>query len=250
MGLFLIAVLFLHWYLKTCHPRDGADPSPTRAQQTLILGFALFALAIFPYAAVGKLPVLTNFDSRHMLLIPLGMSLILYSSILLIRQRNATLAHFLLITLIASCTLKNMYDQTQYLKDWFYQVALEEHYKTNNTIKNNTTFIFKSNLPFANKRSIQFYEHNGLLRQVFGDTKRFMGDNLRQLQTYANYKQYERYNFSHWIMTPPILVTAHKDQNHDINQKLFFTLLFCMLQNDVIFRDEVKQLITMEVEHV
>lgn len=248
-GLFFITFTFLYFYLRKNLPKVTTQ-TKQQAIHLLQLGFVFFTLAIFPYVTVGKLPVLSNFDSRHMLLTPLGISLVLYSLILLIQRRSTTFAHLILITIITSCILKNMHDQTQYLKDWFYQIALEEHYKTNDEIKNNTTFLFKSNIPWANNRSIQFYEHNGLLKQVFGNDKRFMGNNLRELQTYANYKQYERYNFSSWIMKPPILIAAHKAQNHDTTQKLFFHLLFCMFENDVIFRREAKQLITMDVEHV
>lgn len=254
-GLFFITSLFLFLYLRKITtsditPKQASGWVPAYAGMTMVLGFVFFALAIFPYVAVGKLPALSNFDSRHMLLVPLGLSLVLYCSILLVGRLNATLAHILLIALIASCLLKNMHDQTQYLKDWFYQIALEEHYKTNELIKNNATFIFKSDIPFVNNRSMQFYEHNGLLKKVFGDDKRFMGDNLGELQTYASYKQYKRYNFSSWNMTPPIEVRVHIAPDHDITQKLFFNLLFCMLENDVIFRREAKQLITMDVENV
>lgn len=213
------------------------------------MGFGLlfFIIAVFPYIAIGKMPTLFSFGSRHMLLIPLSIALILYAAIRLIERKNTTLAHVLLVALIASCILKNMHDQTQYLKDWMYQVALEEHYKTNVRIKNNTTFLLNSNISLSNHRGMDFYENNGRLRKVFGDDKRFMAGSLNEIQTYANYKPYKRYNFSSWTPSTPLTVTVRKEIQHDLTIKPFLKLLVYMLHNDIAFRHEAKTLITMDV---
>ncbi len=239
----LMIVVFLFWYLAG----DRQQIKPEPAVKLLILGVLFFILAIFPYAAIGKVPSLLYFDSRHMLLVPLGSAFCLYSSLLFIGRKNQALAHVLLITLLASCMLKNMHDQAQYLKDWFYQVALAEHYKENKTIQNNTTFLFRTNIGFANQRTLKFYEHNGLLRKTFGDDTRFMGDNRGALNTYAAYKQYPRYNFSSWAMSTPVIITAKKNVNHDMTIKPFLRLLAYMLTDEVAFRQEAKTLITMDL---
>ncbi len=236
---------FLFWYLR----RKPVD-NETRLKTILFmmgLGLFFFVLAIFPYAAVGKLPSLKYFDSRHMLLVPLGLAFCLYFSILLIERKNRALAHVVLITLLASCLLKNMHDQAQYLKDWFYQVALEEHYKDNKRIKDNATFFFRTNVAFANSRSIQFYEHNGRLRKVLGNSQRFMGDNLNEINTYADLKPYKRYNFSTWTMSTPLVVSMIKDSNHDMTEQPFLKLLYSMLTDEIVFRREAKKLIRVDV---
>ena len=243
--LFLLCVTmaFLFLYLRE-EPVESQQKKPIIL---MALGILFFMLAVFPYVAVGKIPALDHFDSRHMLLIPLGLSFFLYSIILFMERLNRAFAHIALITLLSACILKNMHDQTQYLKDWFYQVALEEHYKDNPIINDNTTFLFKSNIAFANHRSMQFYEHNGRLKKVFGDDTRFMGDNVSELQTYASYKNYPRYNFSTWTPSTPVTVIIQKSENHDLTQKPFLNLLISMLHNDTKFRREVKKLITMDV---
>ena len=211
------------------------------------LGLLFFGLAIFPYVAVGKKPELLYFNSRHMLLIPLGMSLCLYSCILFIKRKYPVIAHSILIALLASCIIKNLHDQSQYLKDWFYQVAMEEHYKSNPLIKDHSTFLFKTNISFANQQSMQFYQHNGRLRKIFGNDLRFMGDNINEINTYANYKPYQHYNFSSWNRSDPVMITIQKDPEHDITIKPFLKLLLGMLTDEIAFRREAKKLINMSV---
>lgn len=241
----LIMMGFLFWYL-----RDRPRENERNAKKNLImmgLGLFVFMLAIFPYAAIGKLPSLLYFSSRHMLLVPLGLAISLYAGILLIEHKNRTFAHVLLIILLTTCIVKNMHDQAQYLKDWFYQVALEENYKENEALRDNTTFFYRTNITYANNRSMQFYEHNGRLRKIFGDSKRFMGDNINEINTYADHRQYARYNFSEWTFSTPMIVTAQKNTDYDVTQKPFLKLLFCMFTDDVVFRREAKKLLTLEI---
>ena len=242
----LAAMGFLFLYLQ----KNRSTPSNNDGRLTFItlmmcLGLLFFVLAIFPYAAIGKVPSLFYFSSRHMLLVPLGLSLCLYSGILLIERKNRVLGQFVLIALLASCVIKNVHDQALYLKDWFYQVALEEHYKENTAIREHSTFFFRTNIPFANSRSMQFYEHNGRLRKVFGNDQRFMGDNLREINTYADHKPYKRYNFSTWTLSSPVIVNVQAEPSHSITNNSFLKLLVCMLTDEAIFRYEAKQLITL-----
>lgn len=239
--LFSAIMIFVYLLLR----KDKLPEKSERLSITIGLGLFFFILAVFPYIAVGKIPSLYRLDSRHMLLIPLGFSLCLYSFILLLKHINSTLSRVVLLGLLSSCILKNVYDQSQYLKDWFYQIALEENYKDNRTIKNNTTFIFNSNLTLAENRSIQFYEHNGRFRKIFGNDTRFMGDNLHEIETYASYKQYKQYNFSNWNMSDPIMINVQK--RSDVTSKTFLSLLFYMLTDDTAFRHKAKNLITLDV---
>ena len=208
-------------------------------------GLLFFVLAVFPYIAVGKIPSLLRLDSRHQLLVPLGLSLCLCSVVLVIERINNRVGHAVLVLLIASCIVKNTYDQATYLRDWFYQIALEEHYKENPLIKSNHTFIVQSDLPLAEHRSMQFYEHNGRLRKVFGSDDRFMGDNLNEIKTYANYNAYPQYNFSHWNMSRPILVQIQQTSN--VSSSLFLNLLFDMLHNGIVFRHDAKKLLRLNL---
>lgn len=241
--LLTVLTLLIAVYLRDRTPFLTDIPIKT----LMAAGILFFIIAVFPYIVVGKMPVLSSFGSRHMLLIPLGIALILYTTILAIEQKRKNLGHALLLILIASCILKNMHDQTQYLKDWMYQVALEEHFKTNPEIKQNRTFILNSHITLANHREMDFYENNGRLRKVFGDDQRFMVGSLDLIQTYANFKQYKRYNFSTWTPSQPLTVTVQTAVHHDLTFKPFLNMLALMLTNETEFRQKAKTLIKMDV---
>ena len=94
---------------------------------------------------------------------------------------------------------------------------------------------------------MQFYQHNGRLRKIFGNDLRFMGDNINEINTYANYKPYQHYNFSSWNRSDPVMITIQKDPEHDITIKPFLKLLLGMLTDEIAFRREAKKLINMSV---
>lgn len=244
--MYLVIALILRDREKT--PKDTHQ---VQTKKLFVMGFlggvGLF-LAIFPYNVVGKIPGLYNFESRHMLLIPLGMALIIYALILFLEKENNRISGLVLVAVVSSFTLKNNYDQFEYIKDWFYQVSIEEQYKSSEVIKDNTTFVFKSDIPFATKRSMQFYESSGRLRKVFGDDKRFMADNYHEILLYKDYKQYKRYNYSSWELFPPLRVVVNAQNDQEISFKRFLELVSYMLKDDNQFRIEAKKLTTMRVE--
>lgn len=211
----------------------------------MALGILFWVLAVFPYAAVNKIPDPGSFESRHMLLIPLGFSFMVYAFFLLLAKIDTDVATGMCIVFIASCIVKNIDDQVFFLKDWFYQVALEENYKTNAFLRNYTTFIFHSDVAWVNRRTINFCEHTVRLKNVFGDQTRLMVTDRAELvrlkqeqhNTTMSYCFYEDWNYSKpiniYAMTTPI----------DFNGSYFVKMLTLMYEDDVLFRAEAKKLL-------
>jgi len=167
----------------------------------LLLGILFFILGVFAYVAIGKLPNIYNFDSRHQLLVPLGFSFLLYFSIKIIASKldlSTRNSHYIFSIFIIAFLSQNIYSGYKYKVDEFYQFGIEEQMKLNTLIQNNSTFIVDVRLDdvLANHREISFYEHNGRLKKVFGTDNRLMVNKLEDINTYKNYKSYKQYNFS------------------------------------------------------
>ncbi|CEK10237.1 hypothetical protein [Legionella hackeliae] len=233
--------LALWFYFR--NNEDGSKEELKISLSFILLGLIFFIFAVFPYAAVGKIPRLDGFYSRHMLLIPLGVSLTLYGLILLIARFNTGSAKLCLYLLISIFVLKTAYDQFLFLKDWFYQVALEENYRNNNTMRENSTFIFRTDIPLANHRTIQFHEHNGMFRQIFGSSTRYMAQSVKFLQIYRKYNSYAEYNFVDWKESYPIIFVHAQKSSPVLSHKLFASLLYSMFTNEAVFRYKAKNLV-------
>lgn len=213
-----------------------------------ILGVLVYILAVFPYATVNKLPELSGWESRHQLLMPLGIAFILYAILSFCSKLHKNISHFLFLVLITIFTIQNMYNGYRYIKDWYYQVAMEENFKSLRIIQVNTTFIAKVTLnnSLANNRDLPFYEQNGRMKKVFGKDNRLMVEQKKDINLYKKYKNYSQYNFSSWQQREPQYIIISK--NHLLtNQSLYlFKMLYYQITDQQIFRSMAKKLIIIE----
>lgn len=150
-----------------------------------IYGLVLFAAAVFPYLAVGKMPDLYDWNSRHQLLVPLGAAIIIVYGLKLFLnelrhfvRRESVIHHarlFIMVFLAVSFTVANMVFFVDYQRDWFKQVALMEKMRESDVISKNTTFLFEDHTKAldANRRAYRFYEYTSMMKCVFGNEQRF-----------------------------------------------------------------------------
>lgn len=214
----------------------------------IVLGVLVYILAVFPYATVHKLPQLNVWESRHQLLMPLGLAFILYAILSFFSKLHKNISHLFFLLLITIFTIQNIYHDYRYIKDWYYQVALEENFKSLKIIQDNTTFIaeVKLNKSLANGRNLPFYEQNGRMKKVFGDDKRLMVEQKKDINNFKKYKYYRQYNFSSWEPESPYYIIISK--NHLLtNQSLYlFKMLYYQITDQKIFRSMAKNLIIIE----
>jgi len=219
----------------------------------LLLGLFIFIVAIFPYVAVGKLPMNIEFESRHQLIATIGFSFIVYFSIKIFSFKlNLSDKGYkvILVTFILAFVSQNIYYGYRYHKDWWYQVSMEENFKTNKVIQNNHTFIVDNTLDdiLVNNRKMSFYEYNGRLKKIFKDDSRLMlnkGDDYKLIS--STYKDYKQYNFSSWKKDKPIYIKIMKNDDFDeeyyMNRlKLFYTEIFSPTK----FKDIAKKLLIVK----
>lgn len=129
--------------------KEGGEREPDNSGRYLIAGAILFFFGVLAYILVGKSPHVFGvlFATRHALLLPLGLSLVLFGAVrglVLARWRFSVQAIFLgfFITF-------NIFNYWNFDMDWYRSLALTENLRntTNQTILGASTLIFHDHLP-------------------------------------------------------------------------------------------------------
>jgi len=216
----------------------------------IVLGSLFYLLAVFPYAVVNKLPQLNGWESRHQILIPLGLAFIIYAIVSYIFRVNEKLLKTVLVSVVTIFVMQNMYDGYKYLKDWYYQVALEETFKHSTIIKNNTTFVVDVQLgnALAKHRNLSLYEQNGRMKKVFKIDSRLMVNSMDHIEMYKKYKDYKQYNFSQWTYENPVYLIIRKNDTIESENLNLFKMLYFQFIDEQKFRKMSKSLINIEVK--
>ncbi|WP_173236699.1 hypothetical protein [Legionella antarctica] len=211
----------------------------------LIMGLVLFFLAVFPYCVVGKLPQNLSWDSRSQILIPLGMSFLIYYLVMMSAKINKRIPVLAVPLLISSFIVQALHTYYLYDLDWFYQQSLSEQFKQSKIIRENSTFIVQDNLEmdiWVNKRGLSFYEVNGLLKQALKDDSRLVVHDIHSINDFAQYKEYPQYNFSKWINKPPVYLAFSKNENYTFSWNKKFLLFFYSIFDRKAFEKNVAYL--------
>jgi len=139
---------------------------------TILIGFICILIGCFPYAILGHVPTFSSFNSRHQLLMPLGISLVVASIFLNVSHRFRYLC--LVLILSHSIYLNNSTYFDFYL-DWQKQKQLISIFSENSEIEKGSLIVFRDNTLNRNAidREYSYYEWNGLLYQAFKNEKRF-----------------------------------------------------------------------------
>ena len=222
----------------------------------VIVGIILMFCAVFPYLAVGKKPLNTDWATRHQLLIPLGFSFFFYYFLLLIfRILKIKDCYFVSVVLIIILLFisENLSSYINFQKDWYKQDSIIQNIKSNELVKNNTTFLVKDGLlnMNANNRKYRFYEYSGMFKKAFNDENRFAIYEYQYQGNLERYKAYfnEHYNLSNYVSGTPEYVISIKRGSIDLKQKKAFLKLFIF---DIFNRDkylkDIKKITEISVE--
>jgi hypothetical protein len=183
-------VLIQRGYFKSEAP-DGAIK---RSSMLIAGGFTAFAIGVYPYCVVYKIPSSDDWNSRHQLLVPLGAAILLFGLIKLLSfgKRYVVLtatAYFILTFVWAD--LRMLHD---YRLDWEKQLAIIDGLKALEPARaargGALLFVDDAADLNASKRFLRFYELSGFLRRAYGDQTRF-GTLLNDCQRRDTYKQFK-----------------------------------------------------------
>jgi hypothetical protein len=222
LGVFLVVVvpIYCFLYFKNCDIKLRFPQS----FYMLALGLVILVLACFPYWILGITPTFWEWTSRHQLLMPFGVSLILMAMLgIAIRSVQKILLSTLLALLI-SMNILNYYD---FYKDWNKQNQLIELMSRSELIKNSTLIIFDDKTPNAIRRGFRFYEWSGLLNQAYPFGGKRFGLPISQvaayesgvLDRYLNSYYTSRFYIKRSAKNAPIVEILKKDGEFVLNVK-------------------------------
>jgi hypothetical protein len=167
------------------HLTQWYRPAETQTERTalklFIAGLLFFGVGVFPYLAVSKMPELSDWNSRHQLLVPLGASFMLFYGFKIASDRiikSSFVKVFLISVIIALFVMCNVVNYLDYQRDWYKEVSLIDNFKKSEEIKNHTTFLFddKTSSLNANNRVYRFTEYSTMLQYGSGEQSRFGSD--------------------------------------------------------------------------
>ncbi len=149
----------------------------------LILGFISLFLGAFPYMIVGHIPTFDDWNSRHQLLLPIGLSLLLLGVTGFLKL---TFKFNLMLIVVPLFITLNIQSYVAYFDDWQKQKRIIEKIKYEHPeIANINLLLIDDHTLNAKNRQLRFYEWNGILKLANGHSKVF-AININEYQSFLN----------------------------------------------------------------
>lgn len=208
-----LVVIFIAWLIKK---RQGKNNPINRGLALLFWGLVITWLGVFSYVVIGLWPSFGDWQSRHQLLMPLGVAMAIVGAGSWISHGNVL--RFSVIALALS-SLVNLYISFEYHLDWIKQREVMQLISRSAEIRTARTILFddKTMRFNARGRTYRFYEYNGWFKLVYGDERRWGMDRAAwegplTAKLPDEYKQYisKYYNASEYIRSAPDLIVTIK----------------------------------------
>lgn len=159
----------------------------------ILFGLFAFFLAIFPYAVAGKaVPSLLSWANKNYLLMPAGMSFLLYYGLSRFTALLKPSARRIVMATACSIlpALFIVYSATYWIEyniAWFKQLALVENYRQSQTVRENDIFLMvdtTTDLNAMDRANFLFYEYMGPLNIAYPGMVKFAAhaDTYKRLQ--------------------------------------------------------------------
>ncbi len=167
-----LSIIFYFVILKIVKRNNESAALSNYNLKFLLLSFFVLFMGAFAYLAVGAVPSMNWFSSRHQLLLPLGSSMLLVFLVKsLFKEKIQSFVFSFIIVVFIGINIDYGF---KYQMHWIKQVSLIEHFKEIDILKKETSFIIEDNTKNYNLNSfpIQSYEYAGMFKKVFKDEKR------------------------------------------------------------------------------
>ena len=238
-----LLILIISITLRYVHVDDNIKKQLTG----IFAGIFAFFLGVFPYLAVGKTPYLTDWDSRHQLLVPLGAALIICYVLNFLLRREVLV--FVFSFFIAIFLLTNILSYLDYQRDWYKQLSLVENFRKNEIIRNNSTFLMcDGTLDLnADHRTYRFYEYTGLMKKTFKNQIRFAVNDRRYKKNYNYYSQFisDKYNMADYVLGEPEYKVVIKHGTYKMSFYNLIKLKFYELFDTSTFLSGIKRILNI-----
>jgi len=164
---FIITCMFLYYLLNKLKQINYEH------KYFLLIGIYFFIAGLFPYVAVEKLPTFRGFDTRFQIFLPIGASFIFI--FLLSVLKNTKLQKIAFVVLISSFMMANIFHQIKYQKSWFKQASLELHFKREQLLIPNRSYLIidQTSDYDENEEGMGNYVLSGMLEKTFNQENIF-----------------------------------------------------------------------------
>lgn len=253
----IAGTILLFLILNALISKDFVRKPRNQTWPFLALGFIFVGLAIFPYYVVNAVPGMNNWSSRHQVLMPLGISFLIFYSIELIttqisrfdlaKTRTAIIAFVL-----CSFMFTTLHMHLQYQKDWFKQLSMLSNFKENEHIKNYTSFQFVDNTLALNAtyRGYNFYEFTGLFKYAFNDETRYGSLDVDFDYHIEGATQHPQYNVSQFKVKPYEVRVSINYGSYKLTNKSAIQLIYYRFFDRPRFLQSVKNIVRIETEKI
>jgi hypothetical protein len=247
-------------------PRRLDRPERKHVIGQAIAGILIFAVGVYPYLVVGKVPDLTSFyESRHVMPAVVGLDLIILAIIgvldlLLFRfriwrgfGRTALIAYVLGSSV--SCAFNS---GTELWRDWFRQTAIMDFVKSHpSELKDVRTYVIddRSDGTRIGKRIVWNYEYTGGLITVFHTRDRFgvsvgeYTDWEKHVRLLTNPYLRERYNIADYDFTKPHAILTLTNGPVPRKTPQLLDTVEKYLKGDQTWRDEADSYMTIDLAY-
>ena len=158
----------------------GGDAPGVRVAPAIALalaGVVVLGLGVFSYLAVGRVPTIWDWSSRHQLLVPIGVGLLaaaLARGVPWVGAIGRASGVAVVGLLLGISTVADARTLVTYQADWFKQVAIVEAARELPALRTARHIRVVDDATALNtlRRSYRFYELNALLEMALGDTRR------------------------------------------------------------------------------
>lgn len=172
----------------------------------LAVGLIALILALLPYLLVGKLPSFQLWETRHQLLMPLGVGIIIVAAVrALSKNVSQPVVRVVALGLITVFAFVSLTISVRLVADYRKQVQVIEALAKEPLVRRASIVVFSDQAPDLNydSRGFQFYEYNGWLTGAFGNhsrlgidetsTRHFLNGNFNRFKVNATHYGFGEY---------------------------------------------------------
>jgi len=255
--LLIISFAFLFFLLLPKREKKSPENQYGDSEKNdfIFLFFGIIALisGIYAYVAIGSMPGSMDWQSRYQMLAPLGASIFIIYFLKIFFTKKSKLFIFSLLTILFTYT--NLFNYIDYQQDWFKQLSLIENFKTNEIIKNHTSFIFIDEAKDLNARSrgLRFYEWCGLFKKTFHDETRF---GILDIMYSNNIKDYDlniksnEYNMRDFKLKDPEYKIIIKKGNFKLSKTNMLKLFLKKITSPSQYENDIRNILILDVEKI
>ena len=153
------------------------------AKNLFILGFIAFISGVFPYWILNYSPSFDGWLSRHQLLMPLGVAILIVSILLNFNMEGRRVLLSLFVSIFLIINISNYF---ALISDNIKQYQIVEILKNKIDIQDSDFIIFDDKTKNALNRKYRFYEWNGLLQKAYPEDSK-IGLNKSETRNELNF---------------------------------------------------------------